>query len=57
MIQAKVVADSKNQFGNRLTTLEVVMPRINSAEFNTHRMLFVTLQVHELFLFLNYFEQ
>lgn len=39
MIQAKVVADSLNEFGNRLTTLEVVMPRIILAEFNTHRML------------------
>jgi thymidylate synthase ThyX len=39
MISAKIIADSKNQFGNRLTTLEVVMPRIILAEFNTHRML------------------
>lgn len=37
-ISAKVVADSKNQFGNRLTSLLVVMPRYILAEFNTHRM-------------------
>lgn len=39
MIQAKVICDSINKFGNRLTTLEVVMPRYILAEFNTHRML------------------
>jgi thymidylate synthase ThyX len=38
MISAKVVADSINKFGNRLTTLEVIMPRYILAEFNTHRM-------------------
>lgn len=38
MIQAKVIADSKNKFGNRITTLEVIIPRIVLAEFNTHRM-------------------
>lgn len=38
MIQAKVVADSKNEFGNRITTMVVTMPRIILAEFNTHRM-------------------
>lgn len=37
-ISAKVIADSKNEFGNRITTLEVIMPRIVLAEFNTHRM-------------------
>lgn len=39
MINAKVVADSKNDFGNRITTMVVTMPRIILAEFNTHRML------------------
>jgi thymidylate synthase ThyX len=39
MIQAKVVADSTTATGDRLTTLEVVMPRYILAEFNTHRML------------------
>lgn len=38
MISAKVIADSKNQFGNRLTTIVVTFPRIILAEFNTHRM-------------------
>lgn len=38
MIQAKVIADSKNEFGNRITTMVVTMPRIILAEFNTHRM-------------------
>ena len=36
---AKVVADSVSPAGVRLTTLEVTMPRIVLAEFNTHRML------------------
>lgn len=39
MIQAKVIADSQNQFGNRITTMIVTMPRYILAEFNTHRML------------------
>lgn len=38
MITAKVIADSTNQFGNRITTMVVTMPRIILAEFNTHRM-------------------
>ncbi len=38
MISAKVVADSKNEFGDRITTMVVTMPRIILAEFNTHRM-------------------
>jgi hypothetical protein len=38
MIQAKVIADSIC-YDNRITTLEVVMPRMILAEFNTHRML------------------
>lgn len=39
MISAKIVADSKNQFGERLTTMMVTFPRIVLAEFNTHRAL------------------
>ncbi len=39
MISAKIVADSKNKFGDRLTTFVLVFPRIVLAEFNTHRML------------------
>lgn len=39
MIKAQVIADSKNEFGNRITTLVSVMPRYILAEFNTHRML------------------
>lgn len=38
MISARVIADSKNEFGNRITTMVVTMPRIILAEFNTHRM-------------------
>lgn len=38
MISAKVVCDSLSPAGVRLTTLEVVMPRIILAEFNTHRV-------------------
>jgi thymidylate synthase ThyX len=38
-ISATIVADSLNIFGQRLTTLKVVMPRIVLAEFNTHRAL------------------
>lgn len=38
MIKAEVVADSKNEFGNRITTMVVTFPRIILAEFNTHRM-------------------
>lgn len=36
---AKILADSTSPHGVRLTTMEVVMPRIVLAEFNTHRML------------------
>ena len=39
MIQAKIVADSINIQGNRLTTMEIVFPRYILAELNTHRML------------------
>jgi thymidylate synthase ThyX len=38
MIQAKIVADSLNPQGDRLTTFIVTFPRIILAEFNTHRM-------------------
>ena len=36
---AKVIKDSISPDGVRLTTLEVTLPRIVLAEFNTHRML------------------
>lgn len=40
MISAKIIADSIESIGNnRLTALEVVMPRYILAELNTHRML------------------
>lgn len=38
-IKAAIVADSKNEFGNRITTFLVTFPRIILAELNTHRML------------------
>ena len=38
MISAAIVADSKDTKGNRITTMEVVFPRMILAEFNTHRM-------------------
>ena len=38
MIQAKIIADSLNPQGDRLTTFIVTFPRIILAEFNTHRM-------------------
>ncbi len=38
MIKATIVADSKNEFGNRLTTFVVTFPRPILAELNTHRM-------------------
>lgn len=37
LITAKVIADSINASGNRLTTLVITLPRIVLAEFNTHR--------------------
>lgn len=37
-ISARVVADSINSRGNRITTFVVTMPRFILAEFNTHRM-------------------
>jgi hypothetical protein len=38
MIKAQILADSKNPYGDRLTTMLVTFPRIILAEFNTHRM-------------------
>jgi thymidylate synthase ThyX len=38
MIEAKVICDSINNWGNRLTTMRVVMHRYILAEFNTHRV-------------------
>lgn len=38
-IYAKVLADSINSSGNRLTTFEIQLPKVFLAEFNTHRML------------------
>lgn len=37
MISAKIILDSMNREGDRLTSMEVVMPRFILAEFNTHR--------------------
>ncbi len=39
MISAKIIADSVNELGDRLTTFVLVFPRIVLAEFNTHRMI------------------
>ncbi len=39
MISAKIIADSSNEFGNRITTFILTFPRIILAEINTHRML------------------
>jgi thymidylate synthase ThyX len=38
-IDATIIADSKNEFGNRAITFVITFPRIVLAEFNTHRML------------------
>lgn len=37
-IEAKVIADSINEHGNRITTMVCTFPRMILAEFNTHRM-------------------
>lgn len=37
-ISAKIVADSLSPQGHRITTLELVMPRLILAELNTHRV-------------------
>ena len=36
---AEIIADSKNEFGNRLTTVKATFPRYLLAEFNTHKMI------------------
>src|ERR1700722_20098868 len=38
MIKAKIIADSINPCGNRLTTFVLEFPRMILAELNTHRM-------------------
>jgi thymidylate synthase ThyX len=38
LFEAKIIADSRNTFGVRLTTFVVTFPRIILAEFNTHRV-------------------
>ena len=38
-IEAKIIADSINPQGDRLTSILVTFPRIILAEVNTHRML------------------
>ena len=38
-ISARIIADSLNEQGNRLTTFVLTFPRIVLAEFNTHRMI------------------
>jgi hypothetical protein len=37
-IEAKIVADSINTFGDRITTMQVTLPRIILSELLTHRM-------------------
>lgn len=37
MISAQIIADSINEYGGRVTTMLVTIPRIILAEFNTHR--------------------
>jgi hypothetical protein len=39
MIAAVVVADSVNEYGDRLTTFELTLPKSLVAQFNTHRMI------------------
>jgi thymidylate synthase ThyX len=39
MYSVKIVADSLNEYGNRITTFVCTLPRILLAEANTHRML------------------
>lgn len=38
MYRAKVIEDSVNPYGDRLTTMECTFPRFILAEFNTHRV-------------------
>lgn len=37
-ISAKIIADSKSEIGNRITTLQITLPKVLLAEFNTHRV-------------------
>ena len=37
-IEAKIIADSKNQYGDRITTYLLTFPRFILAELNTHRV-------------------
>ena len=37
-ISAEIIADSRNEFGDRLTTFVLTFPRFILAELNTHRM-------------------
>lgn len=37
-IEAKIIADSRNEFGNRITSFILTFPRFILAELNTHRM-------------------
>jgi len=39
MIKANIVADSRTERGNRITTMVVTFPRFILAELNTHRMM------------------
>lgn len=39
MIKAEIICDSKNEFGDRITTFILTFPRYLLAEINTHRML------------------
>lgn len=39
LITAKIIADSINMAGNRMTTMEIEYPRFILSELNTHRML------------------
>nr|DAK65899.1 MAG TPA: thymidylate synthase, flavin-dependent [Caudoviricetes sp.] len=38
MISAEVILDTDNQFGHRITTMRLRMPRYILAQFNTHRV-------------------
>lgn len=38
MIEAKIIADSINKMGNRITTMQLVYPRFIHSEFMTHRV-------------------
>ena len=38
MIKTQIIADSTNEWGNRLTTMKVTFPRFILAELNTHRL-------------------